>query len=175
MASLACVAALGLAGCGSDPKAALAKCEKNAARDAVAEWQADILLRLCQEEFAKNAPHFALSSEELEEGTRDFDATLPQTATNPTTGERLALINNQWVPITLTAIRRRYPQYNDMSDIELAEVLHRKFYSGLSKEQAFNRLGVAPLQGTPVPTPAPAEPAEEEKQSWGEWFSEMPL
>ena len=170
MASLACLAALGLAGCDSDPEAALAKCEEDAVRDAIAEWQAALLLALCQEEFAKNAPPIALSSEELEEGSRTFDASRPRTATNPTTGERFVLVNNQWVPmpITLTAFRRQFPQYDDMSDTALADALHRRYYSDLPKDEFFRRIEF-------TPTPAPAQPAAVEEQSWGEWLSEMPL
>ncbi len=52
---------------------------------------------------------------------------------------------------TLADFRRQYPQYDDMSDVELAEALHKKYYSDLPKEQVFNRLGITPPQGTPAP------------------------
>ena len=32
-------------------------------------------------------------------------------------------------------IRQQYPQYNDMSDADLADALHQKFYSDMPKQQ----------------------------------------
>lgn len=41
-------------------------------------------------------------------------------------------------------IRKQYPQYNDMSDEQLANALHQKYYSDLPKEQVFEKLGYKP-------------------------------
>jgi hypothetical protein len=59
---------------------------------------------------------------------------------------------------TLADFRRQHPQYDDMSDVELAEALHRKYYSDLPKEDIFKRLEVKPAQAAPAPAPAPATP-----------------
>jgi hypothetical protein len=62
---------------------------------------------------------------------------------------------------TLADFRRQHPQYDDMSDVELAEALHRKYYSDLPKEDIFKRLEVKPAQAAapaPAPAPAPAVP-----------------
>jgi len=57
---------------------------------------------------------------------------------------------------TLADFRRKYPQYDDMGDAELAEALHQKYYSDLPKEDVFKRLAVRPTEAAPAPTPAPA-------------------
>jgi hypothetical protein len=59
---------------------------------------------------------------------------------------------------TIADFRRQYPQYDDMSDVELADAIHRKFYSDLPKADVFKRLEVkAPTPAAPptAPTPAP--------------------
>ena len=39
-------------------------------------------------------------------------------------------------------VRHNYPQYSDLSDNELAEALHSKFYSDLDKNDFYNRIGL---------------------------------
>lgn len=60
----------------------------------------------------------------------------------------------------LADFRRQYPQYDDMSDVELADALYRKYYSDLPKDQVFARLGVKPPQGArgEAPVIAPVAP-----------------
>lgn len=59
---------------------------------------------------------------------------------------------------TIADIRAKYPQYNDMSDDQLADAMHRKFYSDMPRE-AFNaKIG---LQTQP-----PAKPGTREYADW---------
>lgn len=44
----------------------------------------------------------------------------------------------------LNEIRQQYPQYNDMSDRQLANALHSKYYSDLPKKKFFSDLGIEP-------------------------------
>jgi hypothetical protein len=41
----------------------------------------------------------------------------------------------------LEQVRQKYPQYNHLSNAELADSLAEKFYSGLPKEQAYQKVG----------------------------------
>ena len=43
---------------------------------------------------------------------------------------------------TITEIRQQYPQYSDMSDVELADAFHSKFYSDIPKDQFYTTLGI---------------------------------
>lgn len=43
---------------------------------------------------------------------------------------------------TLAEIRQQYPQYNDLSDTQLADSFHSKFYSDIPKDQFYSQLGV---------------------------------
>lgn len=48
---------------------------------------------------------------------------------------------------TLADIRSKYPQYNDLSDTELADALHSKFYSNIPKDVFYTQVGLAkPVQ-----------------------------
>lgn len=38
--------------------------------------------------------------------------------------------------------RKQYPQYDDMSDVELADAIHGKYYSDLPKDDVYSRLGI---------------------------------
>lgn len=40
-------------------------------------------------------------------------------------------------------IRKQYPQYNDLSDQELADAFHSKYYSDLPKDQFYNKIGLS--------------------------------
>jgi hypothetical protein len=55
----------------------------------------------------------------------------------------------------LADFRRQYPQYNDMSDVELADAIHRKFYSDLPKADIFKKLAVKPTAPATAPAAAP--------------------
>ena len=44
---------------------------------------------------------------------------------------------------TLAEVRQKYPQYNDMSDEQLATALHRKFYSDMDRVDFDKRIGLA--------------------------------
>ncbi len=45
---------------------------------------------------------------------------------------------------TLADIRQQYPQYNDLSDTQLADAFHSKFYSDLSKEDFYSKIKFSP-------------------------------
>lgn len=49
---------------------------------------------------------------------------------------------------TIADIRKQYPQYNDLSDDELADGLYRKFYSDLPQEEFYKRIQHTPEPGT---------------------------
>lgn len=44
--------------------------------------------------------------------------------------------------VTLQQFREKYPQYGDKSDHELADALHRKFYSAMPREEFDRRIGL---------------------------------
>jgi hypothetical protein len=46
--------------------------------------------------------------------------------------------------MNIQQIRSQYPQYNDLSDKQLADALHSKFYSDLPIQDYYNRIGFAP-------------------------------
>jgi len=45
---------------------------------------------------------------------------------------------------SLAEIRQKYPQYNDMSDADLANALHAKHYSNMPKDQFYKAIGLDP-------------------------------
>ena len=47
---------------------------------------------------------------------------------------------------TLAEFRTKYPQYNDMPDVELADSLHQKFYSDIPRPQFFQQLDIVGSQ-----------------------------
>lgn len=51
---------------------------------------------------------------------------------------------------TIQDIRKQYPQYNDLSDADLAKALHGKFYSDMPFDDFSTRIGLAPDQ-PPIP------------------------
>jgi len=60
-------------------------------------------------------------------------------------------------------VRKKFPQYNDLSDTQLADALHAKFYSDIPKDDFYGRIGltqpkppVAPVASAPVTAPAAA-------------------
>ena len=44
--------------------------------------------------------------------------------------------------MTIDEIRKKYPQYSDISDSELADKLHSKFYSNLDKNDFYKKIGL---------------------------------
>lgn len=48
---------------------------------------------------------------------------------------------------TLAEIRAQYPQYDDMSDADLASAMHAKFYSDMPREEFDRKVGLAPQEG----------------------------
>lgn len=54
--------------------------------------------------------------------------------------------------MTLKQIREKYPDYNDLSDTELADKIHSKFYADLPKEDVYKKLEltVAPQESKPM-------------------------
>lgn len=58
---------------------------------------------------------------------------------------------------TIAEIRQKYPQYNDLSDNELADAFHGRFYSDIPKDQFYQTLGVT--------TAGPAKPQPKQSGS----------
>lgn len=48
---------------------------------------------------------------------------------------------------TIAEIRQQYPQYSDMTDTQLADAFHSKFYSDIPKDTFYSQLGI---KTTPV-------------------------
>ena len=44
--------------------------------------------------------------------------------------------------MSLVDFRNQYPQYNDLSDEELADALHSKYYSDIDKDEYYKKLGI---------------------------------
>lgn len=66
-------------------------------------------------------------------------------------------------PMTMAEVRRRFPDYDDMDDLELANALHGKFYSDIPLGDFYAQIGYTP-EGTmqrarPAAGAAPATPA----------------
>ena len=78
--------------------------------------------------------------------------------------------------MNIQEIRQKYPQYNELSDEQLADGLHKKFYSSLPKEDFFNRIGLKekPQEAAP-PAPVKAPEATPEDQSVLRQFADVPL
>lgn len=45
--------------------------------------------------------------------------------------------------ISINDVRKKYPQYNDLSDQQLADSLHSKYYSDMPKEDFYNKIGLS--------------------------------
>lgn len=56
---------------------------------------------------------------------------------------------------TISEIRQQYPQYQDLSDEQIAQGLHKKFYSDMDFGDFSQRIGLQPA----APVAAPAQPA----------------
>lgn len=67
--------------------------------------------------------------------------------------------------ITVAEIRKKYPEYEDLSDEQLVNGLHSKYYSDIPIEEFYGKVGFSkqteePKQQTPTPQEAP-KPVEE--------------
>jgi hypothetical protein len=45
--------------------------------------------------------------------------------------------------ISINDVRKKYPQYSDLSDQQLADSLHSKYYSDMPKEDFYNKIGLS--------------------------------
>lgn len=52
--------------------------------------------------------------------------------------------------MNFTELRNKYPQYNDMSDEDLAKSFHKKYYSDLSFDDFAGRIGYNPMSGEDI-------------------------
>lgn len=59
---------------------------------------------------------------------------------------------------TIAEVRQKFPQYNDMSDAELASALHKKFYSDMPESEFATKIGLAQS--------APSPPAKGSADRW---------
>lgn len=60
---------------------------------------------------------------------------------------------------TIVEIRQKYPQYQDLSDGQLADALHDKFYSDMPREQFDQKIGLSAKTEAPKQQNAAAFPA----------------
>ena len=51
---------------------------------------------------------------------------------------------------SIKEIRSKYPQYDQLSDEELARALHGKFYSDMDFGDFSSKIGLAPAQEAPT-------------------------
>lgn len=60
--------------------------------------------------------------------------------------------------ITVAEIRKKYPEYDDLSDEQLVNGLHSKYYSDMPIEEFYGKVGFSKQTGEPTqPTPAKQE------------------
>jgi hypothetical protein len=71
---------------------------------------------------------------------------------------------------SLAEIRAQNPQYNDMSDTDLADALHRKFYSDMPKADFYKKIGV----GAAAAQKTPERQQAEYLRSYGNYPSDNP-
>lgn len=67
---------------------------------------------------------------------------------------------------TIAEVRAKYPQYSDMSDEALADVLYKKFYSDMPRADFDAKVGLKPAAPV-VAAPEPAAPARLEPRNEG--------
>lgn len=65
---------------------------------------------------------------------------------------------------TIAEIRAQYPQYQDLSDQQLADALHTKFYSDMPRAEFDQKVGLTPA--SPDTPPAGARPGSREYAQW---------
>lgn len=61
--------------------------------------------------------------------------------------------------MTLKDIRQKYPDYDDLSDVELADKLHSKFYADLPKEEVYKKLDL-PTEAKEIDSQGASKPME---------------
>jgi hypothetical protein len=71
---------------------------------------------------------------------------------------------------SLTEIRAQNPQYNDLSDQDLADALHRKFYSDVPKGDFYKKIGL----GAAPAGPSPEQTQADYLRSYGNYPSDNP-
>ena len=62
---------------------------------------------------------------------------------------------------TIADIRQKYPQYADVPDVQLADALHAKFYSDMSKGDFYKSInlgGASRIPGSITGLPSPPPP-----------------
>lgn len=64
---------------------------------------------------------------------------------------------------TIAEIRQKYPQYSDLTDTQLADAFHSKFYSDIPKEQFYTTLGI----NTSAQQIAPKQPVAQQPPAQG--------
>lgn len=64
---------------------------------------------------------------------------------------------------TIAEIRQKYPQYSDLTDTQLADAFHSKFYSDIPKEQFYTTLGI----NTSAQQVAPKQPVAQQPPAQG--------
>lgn len=52
--------------------------------------------------------------------------------------------------ITIAGVREKYPQYKDMSDKQLVDALHKKYYADMPADTFYNKVGFKPQEEHPV-------------------------
>lgn len=57
---------------------------------------------------------------------------------------------------SIDEVRQQYPQYNDMSDGDLAGALHQKFYSDMPREEFDKKVGLSASKAAPSKSAIPA-------------------
>jgi hypothetical protein len=62
--------------------------------------------------------------------------------------------------MNIAEIRQKYPQYNDLSDMELAQGLHKKFYSDMDFNDFTQKIGVKTSELNPLTEEQKAKPKE---------------
>lgn len=62
--------------------------------------------------------------------------------------------------MNIAEIRQKYPQYNDLSDMELAQGLHKKFYSDMDFNDFSQKIGVRTSELNPLTEEQKAKPKE---------------
>lgn len=64
---------------------------------------------------------------------------------------------------TVKEVREKFPDYSDLSDQDLADALHAKFYGDMPKEDFYKQIGVSAV--TPTPS-AGAQPPADTRPDW---------
>ena len=78
--------------------------------------------------------------------------------------------------ITIAEIRKKYPEYEDLSDEQLVNGLHSKYYSDMPIEEFYGKVGFSKQTEEPKPeeaAPAPAPEPQEEQSFIGRMFSDF--